>query len=247
MERLNALQAPALYGYATMLHRLADEQRAGRLRITPLAVTSTSETLTPAARAAITEAFGVPVIDTFGSTEGLVGTSAPGDEVLVFNSDVCIVELVDADDQPVPPGLPSAKVLVTNLSNLTQPLIRYELNDVFVREPDSPDHGHLRATVRGRADDLLRYDDGVHVHPGVIRSVLLQRPEIADYLVFQHPRGIEVHAIAAEPVDVDVLTRALVDALAGTGLPAADVQVRIVESLPRDSATGKLRRFVPLG
>ena len=46
---------------------------------------------------------------------------------------MCIVELVDADNRPVPPGVPSARVLVTNLTNLTQPLIRYELNDVFVR------------------------------------------------------------------------------------------------------------------
>lgn len=68
VERLNAIQPPALFGYPSMLARLAVEQRSGRLRIAPLVITSTSETLLHA-RTAITEAFGVPVVDGFGSME----------------------------------------------------------------------------------------------------------------------------------------------------------------------------------
>ena len=149
VERLNATRPAALYGYASMLHRLARERREGRLDITPIAVTSTSETLLPEVRETVAEAFGVPVGNTFGSTEGLVGTSGPGEEPLTFNSDLCIVELVDEDDQPVPSGTPSAKVLVTNLYNRAQPLIRYELTDSFVRQPDAAEHGHLRACGGG--------------------------------------------------------------------------------------------------
>src|SRR5215472_3790922 len=77
VQRLNSLLPPILYGYAAMLGRLAAEQHAGRLRIAPVAVTTTSETLTPGIRAAIAEAFGAPIVDIFGSSEGLVGTSAP--------------------------------------------------------------------------------------------------------------------------------------------------------------------------
>ena len=44
-----------------------------------------------------------------------MGTSAPGGDVLAFNDDMCIIELVNADNRPVGPGVPSAKVLVTNL------------------------------------------------------------------------------------------------------------------------------------
>jgi phenylacetate-CoA ligase len=67
------------------------------------------ETLFPDMRTAIAEAFRAPIVDTFGSSEGLVGTTAPDDDVLVFKSDMCIVELVDAANRPVPPGMPSAK------------------------------------------------------------------------------------------------------------------------------------------
>src|SRR6478672_4230996 len=44
VDRLNALRPPALYGYPSVLARLAGEQRAGRLRISPMIVTSTGET-----------------------------------------------------------------------------------------------------------------------------------------------------------------------------------------------------------
>jgi len=245
VRRLNELQPPVVNGYASMLARLAAEQRAGRLRIAPTSVTSTSETLTPGMRAAIAEAFKAPIFDVFGSSEGLVGASAPDDEVLVFNSDLCIAELVDGENRPVPPGVPSAKVLVTNLYNLTQPLIRYELTDSFVRQPDAVEHGHLRAKVRGRADEVLHYE-GVDIHPHVVRSVLVKAPEILDYQVRQTARGMDVDALSVVPVDRDRLADQLVAALAEAGLHDPVVTVRIVDHLERLPDTGKLRRFVPL-
>jgi phenylacetate-CoA ligase len=245
VDRLNALQPPVVYGYPSMLARLATEQREGRLHIAPFGISSTSEMLLPEHRAAIGDAFGVPIVDTFGSTEGLVGVSEPDDDVLVFNTDGCIVELVDGDNQPVPVGSSSAKVLVTNLSNHLQPLIRYELNDSFVRVPAAPEHGHLRATVRGRADDVLRYEH-VDVHPLVIRSALLKHPDVADYQVSQTARGIDVAALAGSALDTEALRRDLVAALAGAGFSDADVVVRSVPSLEVHPETGKARRFVPL-
>jgi phenylacetate-coenzyme A ligase PaaK-like adenylate-forming protein len=247
VDRLNALQAPLLYGYPSVLARLAAEQRAGRLRIRPMMVTSTSETLTPELRTAIRDAFGVPLVNTFGSTEGLVGTSAPDDEHVVFAEDGCIVELVDERHRPVPPGTPSAAVLVTNLENHLQPLIRYELTDVLTASPTGPG-GHLRATAQGRHDDVFRYA-GVTLHPHVVRSVLVQCPEVAEYQVHQTPAGIAATVVPAEPgarVDGDVLAGRLATALAAAGLPHPEVVVESRAALDRDPQTGKLRRFVPL-
>jgi len=245
VERLNALQPQVLGGYPSIVARLAPEQRAGRLRITPRSVTCAGETLTPEFRTAIADAFGVPTSDIFTSTEGLFGAAGPDDEVLVFNSDLCIAELVDQENRPVPAGVPSAKVLVTNLYNLTQPLIRYELTDTFVRQPATIEHGHLRAKVRGRSDQMLHYE-GVDIHPLVVRSVMLKSPETLDYQVRQTPRGIDVDALAVVPVDRDRLADHLVEALAGAGLDDPVVTVRIVDQLERHPETGKIRRFVPL-
>ena len=100
-----------------------------------------------AERTAVTQAFGVPVVDMFASTEGLVGHSEPGGTVLTFAGDTCLAECADEKGRPVPDGVASAKVLVTNLHNLTQPIIRYELTDRFTPAGASPG-GALRASVR---------------------------------------------------------------------------------------------------
>jgi phenylacetate-coenzyme A ligase PaaK-like adenylate-forming protein len=246
VDRLNALQPPALIGFASALARLAAEQSAGRLQIAPMVIIATSETLVPEARAEITAAFGAPVVNSFASTEGLMGSSAPGGDVLMFNSDMCIIELVDADNRPVGPGVPSAKVLVTNLYNLAQPLIRYELADSFVREPGATGPGHLLARVRGRADEVFHYRGG-DLHPHVLRSVMLRSPEVTDYQIAQTPTGIKADIIAASGgASTEALRRRLADALAYGGLGQLDVTVRIAGDLPRCAGSGKLRRFIPL-
>jgi len=232
VARLNTLNTPLLYGYPTMLARLAAERRAGRLRIQPLAISSTSETLHPELRAAIRDGFGCPIVDTFGSTEGLVGTTAPDDPVLVFNSDVCLVEI-----EP-------ARVLVTNLANHVQPLIRYELTDVFVQQPSE---GFLRATVHGRSDDVLQFDH-VAVHPHAIRAVLVKTPEVLDYQLKQTQRGVEIVALTDDDAALDVagVCRRVASALAEAGLENPEVRLTVATSLSRDDRTGKLQRVVPL-
>ncbi len=191
VARLNATQPPALLGYASKLAELAREQLAGRLAIAPRSVTSNAEVLTTADRAVIEQAFAVPVIDSFVSTEGLVGHSEPGGSVMSFATDMCLAEPVDDDNNPAPPGAPSAKVLITNLHNLTQPLIRYELTDRFTTPAGTPAAGWLGASIDGRADEVFRYG-GVAVHPHVIRSALATAGTVREYQVRQTEDGVDV-------------------------------------------------------
>ncbi len=187
----------------------------------------------------------MPVVDGFGSTEGLLGKTCPDDNVFVFNTDLCIVELVDDENRPVAPGVRSAKVLVTNLYNLTQPLIRYELTDTFTRWPDAVEHGYLRARVLGRNDDVLHYGT-VDVHPIAIRSVMVKTPEVIDYQVHQTRCGIDVFAVVADGSRLEGLSDRLRRALSDGGLCRPEVTVRPVDRLDRHPVSGKLRRFVPL-
>ena len=244
VARLNAAAPPALLGYASKLAELAREQLAGRLAIAPRSVTSISELLTPADRAVIERAFAVPVIDSFVSTEGLVGHSEPGESVLSFASDMCLAELVDDDNNPVPAGTPSAKVLVTNLHNLTQPLIRYELTDRFTSPQATPAAGWLRASIDGRADEVFRYG-GVAVHPHVIRSILASESAVCEYQIRQTAGGIDVACVTGNPVGAPALAARLEHALHQAGLTAPQVSIRLAGAIPRDPRTGKVSRFIP--
>lgn len=226
-----------------MLARLAAEQQARRLSIEPRLVNSTAETLLPAFRAAISAVFSAPVMNTFATSEGLVGASWPGEEIITLATDGCIVELVDACNRPIPAGRPSAKVLVTNLYNFLQPLIRYELGDSFAQQPDSTAHGHMGVIVEGRADEILRYAEA-DVHPLVLRSVLLATPEILDYQATQTARGVRVSVLLERPADLGLVTGSVRAALVRAGLPDPDVTVEALNSLPRHPETGKLRRVL---
>jgi phenylacetate-coenzyme A ligase PaaK-like adenylate-forming protein len=245
VARLNAADPPALQGYPAPLRQLARERQAGRLRIAPRSVTSAGETLSPEDRDAITAGFGVPVTDLFVSTEGLVGRSEPGNPVLTFASDLCIVELVDQDDQPVPAGVTSAKALVTNLHNLTQPLIRYELTDQFTAHPTGPANGHLRATAQGRADPPFRYGR-IEVSAFAIRSALATAPAVREYQIRQTPRGLEALIVADQQPNKEELTKQLERTLRTVGILDPEVTIRRVDAIERHAQTGKTRRFVPL-
>ncbi len=134
-------------------------------------------------------------------------------------------------------------MLVTNLHNLTQPLIRYELTDRFT--PAGGGGGFLRASVEGRADDLFRYAEA-GVHPFVLGSVLLSAPAIREFQVRQTERGADVAAVTDGDLDHAALTAALDQSLRQAGLTGPRVVIRRVEALDRDAMTGKARRFVPL-
>lgn len=210
-------------------------------------MTTSSESLGTADRARIEEVFGVGVVDTFGSTEGLVGVSAPGDPSIVLANDLAIVELVDDELQPVPPGTPSSRVLLTNLFNHTQPLIRYELTDSFTLLPASETNGHLRVNVEGRSDEEFTYGD-LTIHPIAVRSVLISTPAVVEYQVHQTVSGIAVRVVAEQGLDVDDLAHRLAAGMTAAGLRDPEVRVTAVgaDELDRHPVTGKTRRFVPL-
>ena len=245
VQRLNDVQPLVLVGYPSVLVRLADARRAGRLSIAPLAVSATSEPLPTPMRRSIEEAFGVQITNTFGSSEGLCGVSEPGSEAICFAEDTCIVELVDADNRPVGPGEVADKVLVTNLVNHVQPLIRYELTDRFQQVAGEWPDGYLRATVEGRNDEPLRWGTA-EVHPLVVASALLHHPEVLEYQVHQTSTGITLHVVATDQLDTAATAAGVRDALRSAGLDHATVELLRVDSIERNPATGKVRRFIPL-
>jgi phenylacetate-coenzyme A ligase PaaK-like adenylate-forming protein len=245
VARLNALQPMTLSGYSSLLPVLAREQRAGRLAIAPSAVSGTSEPFPFESRAEVERSFGCPVSESFGSSEGLIGVAGPGELPISLASDLAIVELVDDRHRTVPRGEPSAKALVTTLYNRAHPLIRYELTDRLVQHPDSPDHGHVRITVEGRADDVFVYGERI-LHPFAVRTVFVKTPEVSEYQVRQTAAGIAVAVVAVAPLDGDALAAKLRAALADAGLRDATASVECVAAIPRHPLTGKVARFVPL-
>jgi phenylacetate-coenzyme A ligase PaaK-like adenylate-forming protein len=155
---LNDFQPTIIATYPTAAALLADEAAAGRLRIAPRHVLTGGEHLSAAVRARVTEALGAPVRASYGASEFLPIAWECARGHLHVNEDWVLLEPVDSQYRPVPPGYASHSVLLTNLANLTQPLIRYDLGDQVMMPPGRCPCGSAmpRIEVEGRRDDVLR-------------------------------------------------------------------------------------------
>ena len=99
------------------------------------------------------------MVSSYAATEcPFLSVSCP-DGWLHVNSDWVILEPVTADHQPVPAGELSDTVLITNLANRIQPILRYDLGDSVLQRLDPCPCGDPRPAIRvqGRAADLLTF------------------------------------------------------------------------------------------
>jgi hypothetical protein len=82
--------------------------------------------------------------------------------------------------------------------------------------------------------------------PLIFRTPLGQNPGIAEYQVLQTHDGAKIAVVATGPIDVATLRQELIDGLAKPGLPNAQIEIDLVDSLKRHEETGKLKRFIPI-
>lgn len=157
VQDLNDFAPTVLITYPTAASLLADEARAGRLRIAPREIWTGGETLGPAVRAHIEDSLGGVLRNSYGASEFLAMGWECAHGRMHLNADWVILEPVDEHHRPVPPGVSPHAVLLTNLANTLQPLIRYELCDhVTVHAERCPCGSPLPVIeVSGRQDDVL--------------------------------------------------------------------------------------------
>lgn len=156
VARLNACQPSIVASYPTTLLLLARERAARRLRISPQALWSGGENLTTAERAQIESSFACPVVDGYGASECMNIAFECERGALHLNSDWVLLEPVDEAGRAVPEGEPSSTVLLTNLANQVQPLIRYDLGDSVSWLRACPCGSAFPALrVSGRRDDIV--------------------------------------------------------------------------------------------
>jgi phenylacetate-CoA ligase len=236
-----------LVGYASVIGRLARASLAGDLRIRPVRISTNSEPLLPEDREAIVNAWNCPIHNLWGSTElGVQAVGCGREPGLHICEDEVILERVDGTGAPVASDEPAVRTLATGLSNRTFPFIRYDLGDEIALMPEPCACGSAFARVAeisGRRDDEFAYES--HTVPAsAFRHVLGTDPRIVEYQVVQTEHGADVLLVAKG--DVQSLVPALVAAMQRHGVADPAIGISTVETLSRNQASGKLKRFVPL-
>ncbi len=244
VQRLNDWQPEMLVAYASMARLLAEEQSAGRLRITPHLIYTSSEVLTDETRRRIEAAWGHPPFNQYASTEiGGMAAETTDHHGLYLYEDNAILEVVDENYRPVPIGQYGAKLLLTGLFNYTQPLIRYELSD-SVRLAAQAGGSRLPFArldgIQGRAEDILHLPavagGDVAVHPLTFHRVM-DATIASGWQVVQEAEGLRILLSGATAGATDAaLVQSLTNSLAEQGVGGLPIQVQHVETIPKTKA-----------
>ena len=206
VAELNEFQPALLASYPTMLALLAAEQECGRLRIAPATLWAGGERLSPATQRRIEESLGAPVQIEYGASEALSIGYGCREGWMHVNADWVVLEAVDAQGNPTPPGELSHSTLLTNLANRVQPIIRYELGDRILVKPEPCACGNPLPAIQveGRTDDVLtfRHRSGRphSVLPMAIATVVEEAADVHYFQVAQvAPLRLTVRLKIADP------------------------------------------------
>lgn len=141
----------------------------------------------------LSDVFGCRVIEIYQGSEGQFA-SACSHGNLHINEDLIFVELLDEQFNEVnTPHVAATHMIVTNLVNRAQPLIRYEMNDLIVLDDPCPCGSSFRTIekILGRNDDILYFKkkDGSiqHIFPDLFsRWIITSSENIREYKVIQN-------------------------------------------------------------
>lgn len=254
VDGLNAFDPAMITTYPSALILLAEEQLAGRLRVRPTLVGTAGESMADGARAQAAAAFGCAIHDVYGSTEFEMMAVDCAVGRLHVNSDWVVLEPVDAAMRPTPPGRASHTVLLTNLADRLQPIIRYDLGDAVTLAPDACACGSPLPAIRveGRCDDILRLQSGdgravavvplaigaaLEAAPGVHRGQIIQTGPTTIRLRLEPEAGTDTEAVWARA------SERLMAYLADQGLQGVAL-IRDDEPPTQDPRSGKFRQVI---
>jgi len=246
---LNGYDPAFVSSYPTVLTLLAEEQNAGHLRLKLAGLWSGGEGLSPAAQTLIEDAFGCHVHNEYGASECLSIGYACRAGAMHVNAEYVVLEPVDRDYRPTPPGELSHTTLLTNLANAVQPIIRYDLGDRMRAQVGPCRCGSPLPMfeLEGRADDILalRAANGttVKLPPLAIATIVEDCAHLHRFQIVQQAADrLTLRVQESERARGEFALTALRDYLTSQGLP--NVAVELDPQEPRETRDGKLRQVI---
>lgn len=136
----------------SVLYLLAQAQEKKELQIKPLKIISVADVLYEDIKTYVNHIFGVPVHQVYQATEGLIACTCRYGN-LHLNEELMLIQKKYIDDKRkhfIP--------VLTDFNRRTQPIIRYELNDILTEAQHPCPCGNpsaIIAHIEGRCDDVL--------------------------------------------------------------------------------------------
>ncbi len=245
---LNEYQPSMVGCYPTVMEILASEQEKGRLDIHPAIIMTGGEQLDDDVREHLSAVFGCYVQTNYSCTEGGTVACECVNRHFHVNDDWIILEAVDEANQPVPSGVQSAKVLLTNLSNRICPIIRFEIRDRVIMHDEPCGCGDTRQwlTLEGRTDDMLEFSGGVRIAPLPLYAVLKETGAMTRFQIVQTGRdSLEIRLSAENRECAGAEAKKAIEGYLSANGVKADIMIS--ENAPEaDKLSGKFRHVISL-
>ena len=246
--RLAQYRPSVIVAPAQVLRQLALRVIDGSLALAPKKVISVAEVLEAQDRALIVQAFGA-VHEIYQATEGFLASSCEHG-VLHLNE-----EYVHIEPQWLDPEQRRFVPVITDFTRITQPIVRYRLDDILIaRATPCPCGRATRAIdgIEGRCDDMLLLPslpsanggEPVAVFADVLTRAFAQAlPPDADYrLVQSGDAALQLHA-ALDDAGLAALRAHLETVLQGLGVATGGLAWTASGELPPFDPTMKRRRI----
>ena len=263
VKELNEFQPDILISYSFIIALLAQEQLAGRLNIhlnhPTSSVSGGGEPVTEHTMKLTEMAWNRKLHNIYASSECyIMATSCHEFDRLHVMSNLCMLEVVDHAYNPVPQGQYGEKLLLTNLFNFVQPIIRYEIEDVIGYANKSCECGSSLPAlmpVRGRITEFIYFEKPQggyeRVHPFTFIIPLYYMHDLRQYQIVQTTRNELTFYYVPRNDDVHIeqqLAQTLEEALTQAGLDRlVKLNLKRVESISRDKQSGKFEMIRSMG
>ncbi|MFH0950333.1 MAG: AMP-binding protein [Candidatus Micrarchaeota archaeon] len=243
LGKLERIRPKILKAYPSVLLAIARLNSSKGLGLSFRMILPMGETLSQSVRKEVSESFGCPIYDRYGTTEASWVAMECTEGSLHLQDGYVHTEIVDDHGQPVRRGA-VGRIVVTPLWRSAMPLIRYCQGDI----------GAIGGPCRcGRGQRTLRMlrgreDDRITLPSGKVRSArsinYLDDIKVGGYQIIQERDDLFVFRyVAPEPMDVKEEARVRNMIRAGCLGEVVAVEFEKVDSLPR-GRTGKLRTII---
>jgi len=172
-----------------------------------------SQTFTPQMRKIVNNAFKVDSQENYGLNEiGIVASRCPEIGNYHVHREHCLVEIVDENGKACKPGK-TGKLLVTTLSNLAMPLIRYDTGDM-AKAVETCQCGRtlpVFGEIQGRYRRIAHLPKGTWALWGTVQNTLSSMPNryltaITRYQLHQFKNNsFELRLESTKPLDTDLV------------------------------------------
>lgn len=175
-----------LTGYSNSIYQLALLAQDQDLDCPSLkAIITTSEKVTDEMRSVIEQVFSTKVYEEYGTVEDLFYVCECEYGYKHINPDAGIIEIVDENLQPVPPGT-MGEVLATGFIRSYQPMIRFRVGDTAILDTESCPCGRQMPVLKevvGRVEDTIYGPDGRRMLR--FHGIFINQPNIKEGQIIQ--------------------------------------------------------------